>query len=696
MKISNYFKPLALLLAIGCIFLFHHFAYIGHYGYDDMNYARIANDINHGAVDNSDHFTFRWAITTPTALCYKLFGINDLSSSLPSMIYASLILLIVFITVRKLSLAAVSISLALSIFTSWNLFYSDKLMPDTALAFSVVAIVFVLYYFKFQLFGKQPLLFAAFLSISFFIGFLAKGTIILSVPLLAFLAISDLLKKQHLKFWIYAAAFTILLFTIYSIYIKELTGELQGRFAAIYANSYLNKCSYDQQPVTFVIKRVAYEFFSMMIRQGMFVSGIFLITIIITKFRRKIFSHNNEESFFIVSSIILWLSANFMTISFTNYNPLCLDPRHYLFLTPITAIAIGYYYKSFCDSKKSKIIFTSIAFIVAIISYTLNQKIATHLYLPILLWIVISLFVPNRKWIQRILLVLFIAILCAPLWDNIPYAKQKNYPRQKEITKQFLNTIKGETVIISDEIQKRFNKYFLGFSYSNNISFLNFKEAEKDSSIYNKNIYVIDNKHTQHLSGLNKHNIPHYVKLNDKSQQTIINDSIIFFKVFSVTNIDNTIELQHLIGSSNSFENSDSLWSINTNLLNNTIAYSQPYCNKVEQYSSTFSLLTNNSFNNTNIMASIDIMINIIENANCSAVISVEHENVILHYDTYNLNERIKAYGNWHEVKFDFIINEQNIKPNCNLKIYILNNNNKEMYIDNFTIDIYSIEGIKL
>ena len=116
--------------------LFHHlFGYIGHYGYDDMEYAHVAARLISGEFDADNHYSFRITLVGLTALSYKLFGINDWASALPALIFSIGTLLLVFQILRNESWPILTIGLALFTFNNWTFFYSDKLMPDVAVTF---------------------------------------------------------------------------------------------------------------------------------------------------------------------------------------------------------------------------------------------------------------------------------------------------------------------------------------------------------------------------------------------------------------------------------------------------------------------------------------------------------------------------------------------------------------------------------
>lgn len=688
---NNIYKLAVLSFAIIVLFIIYNFGNSGHYGYDDMNYARIANNINQGETDYSDHYTYRWALTYPTALSYKIFGINDFASSLPSILYASLLFALIYLSIRKEKIGAVIVTFSLAIFSNWNLVYSIKLMPDIAITFSIVALVVVLFLQKFKKGEKKDVLYATLLSISFLIGFLAKGTIILALPLLGYFAIYDIIKKQNLKFWISAAAITSVLFLCYLFFIEYLTGNLTGRFNAIASNSYLNKCSFDQQPISFLIKRISFDFFDMIIKQGMAIPAIFLIAILSTSKKHKLWSHNSELSFFTLAALLLWLSSNFMTISFTHYNPLCIDPRHYLFIIPITAIAVGYSFKDIKESNSYQLIFAIGMLIIAIATLLTKQKMAFTLYLPIAILAILYYLLPKTKSILILCLTAFTLILGNSVLGHITYAKKVNFPLQRQLSAQFLEKIQPNSVVISDEVQKRFNKYFLAFKYSDSLKFLNFDEAKNDTTLEGSNLYVIDNKFTQYLSGLRKQDLPNYLKISDTTQTEITSSTKIPFKIIKIASLQQNSYLELVLNSKNNLEKTDSLWVLNLADKSKEEACSKPYSNKVNQYSSTFKYNIPEHLRENNIHVNVGLNVNLVGNCEGFVVVSLEDENGIILYEQYNVTDKIKAFGNWKAITFGVLFNKEQLKTDSFIKVYVVNNNQEEMYIDDFEVEISRI-----
>jgi len=320
--------------------LYRFFGYSGHFGYDDMEYAEVAYQLTQGNIDFGNHFFYRFAIILPTAICYTLFGVNDIASSIPPIIASGLILFLVFKFMKKDKPQSLSLALSMTLFSEWFLFYGNKLMVDIYVCLAVIFVIYIIHYFRNNdrlSSSKYALLFA----LGLLYGFVTKGTIILIIPLLVFLSLYDFIHKRHTQFWVKSIAFTVITFTLYFLFIGWLSGDFMARFEAINAHEYINQCSYAAQDSSVVIKRITTGFIEMCRNEGFAFSLLFIVTALFFSKRLGFFKLSTPNGFFLSSSLMLFLAANFMSISPSSYNPMCLDFRHYLWLVPITAIAVA-------------------------------------------------------------------------------------------------------------------------------------------------------------------------------------------------------------------------------------------------------------------------------------------------------------------------------------------------------------------
>ena len=322
-------KQILIFIAfVGIIITYHAFGFIGPYGYDDLHYAKLANDFKNGIINYNDHFLYRTTIVVLTSLSYSIFGISDFASSLPSIFISIFILFLVFSVLKEKGNKTLAIGLALTTLSNWFIFYSDKLMPDIYVAFAVIGALFSIHQYRYNSRNNNPFFYSLLLNLFLLFGFMSKGTIVLMLPLLLYYFVVDVLQNKNVKFWIFTIVIGLALFSIYFLAIKLLTGNVLMRFKAITSNSYLNLCSYNKQPIRLLLKRIIYEFFKMIIYHGMATGFIFIIAYSIEKKLLNCFKLNDSFSFWTTSSLILLLSSNFMTISLSSYSPMCLDPRH--------------------------------------------------------------------------------------------------------------------------------------------------------------------------------------------------------------------------------------------------------------------------------------------------------------------------------------------------------------------------------
>lgn len=327
-----------LIVLLGCLLLLLHFCYFfyGHFGFDDLHYARLSAALSQGHWDAGDHYAYRLTLLLPTALSYRLFGVGDGASALPPLMMSAAILLVFH---QRHGQRAGGLLLAILLYFSfrWNLFYADKLMPDIYVSGFAFIAWHIYTQSKEQSSWWWPLLFVA----ALFVAFNAKGTVILLLPLFAAYLAYDLWQRQHLVFWQRTSLLGLAMFSAYFLLTKWATGHFLARFHAIAAAAYSNDCSYAEQDTAVLLDRLSAGFGRLIFQEGLWIPfAIALLALLYVAFRR--FSKTNTKRqpvplFPLLTIMLLYASANAMTISLTSYNPVCLDARHLLFLSPIAA-----------------------------------------------------------------------------------------------------------------------------------------------------------------------------------------------------------------------------------------------------------------------------------------------------------------------------------------------------------------------
>lgn len=697
MKLANkyFFSPYSIFLVhVAILFLYHVFGYVGHYGYDDLEYANIAANFNQGNVDFENHFTFRFPVILFTALSYSIFGVNDFASSLPAIILTTAILWMVFKVLKDKGNIALSLGLSFTLFSNWFIFYSDKLMPDIYVAFGIVGAVMVYYNYLFEKNHLSTYLSSLVFVFFVFFGFASKGTIILVFPLLLYFFLIDVFIKKKIIFWVYAAINAFALLVMYFSLTYYLTGNLFERFTAISRNSYLNSCSYDQQPIIYLVKRLAYELINLFTFQGMVIGVLIALIGFVINRNKRILLIENTNSFFMVSSLILFMSCNFMTISITSYSPMCLDPRHYLFIVPITGITSGLLLKDFVETKRYKIWYIIGLAMLVVLAYFLEGNAIKRIYIPLLGLFVLYSFLKPTVIIQKLFCGAIILVLCYKPFDVIKYSQQIQYAKQRDFVYENLLSLEEPVYVITNDVQARLGIYYSGFK-KNNVQFLPYHQFNIDT-LQNRPTYLLLNKYTLGLSGDNEKDLPFYAQLIDSSYKVIVEDKSIRFSLYKVPVARLTLSKgESIIHSINHFERDDNYWtSVNTST-DTEKAYQGEKYSVVDSLSTVFSYsLDSISLSlNSSILIQMQVMSKAFAKTSSKLVLSISNQEGEYIRHQVKVNKFIKAYAGWWPVKNEYLLKEKEILPHSTLRVMMTNAEQDEICIDNFEIKMTSLNN---
>jgi len=687
--------PYSILLIISCIIILYHlFGYTGHFGYDDLHYAELASDLLKGSFNFEDHYAYRFPVVLATALSYLIFGISDFSSSLPALIVSLSILLLVFSVLREQGLKVLIIGLSLSAFSNWVLFYSDKLMPDIYVALAVIAVLVIINRYKYGSIKSRTLLHAFLLAFSLLFGFMSKGSIVLVIPLLLFLLITDIIKNRDLKFWAYSLISGIGLLAIYLLIIWLLTGDALKRFDAIAGNSYINLCSYDQQSLRILLKRIFFGFFELSIFQSLATGVIFAFAILFQRKGLRFFRLDDSFSFFLVSAVILFLSSSFMTISPSAYAPMCLDPRHYLFLVPVAAIPASKIIVDYIESRQYAFQIIAALFSITFISFFLQGTAFWKLYLPLFILFFIYFFIQSGRRAQQIFILLFTAILLLLPIEMIAYAQHLKYKKQRALVMDLVLEQNKDSDIITNEVQKRLLGYYSGFDNDQAHRFLSFSEFESDTAIAGNKLLLL-NGHTRYLSGMNQNDLPYYARNISSTNELVFESKELDITLYQMLSfhIPDYSEAP-LLETFNDFEDLVPYWSQNDQELSSNIKYAGERSNRISEYSSTFeypldSLIRHGS---NDLLVKCSLFCYVGDKTSTKIIVSLENGGDSYFWKALEINRHIKAYSNWWPISFNVTIPEEDLRADSRLKVYVWNNDKQTIYIDNFGINIIDLQ----
>ena len=671
-----------IFIAFVLVLLFRHiFGYLGHYGYDDMEYAQVAARLANGSFDAGNHFSFRLTLVGLTAFSYKLFGINDWASAFPALLFTIGTLTLIFRILKDESWPILTIGLALFSLNNWTSFYSDKLMPDVAVTFFAFLFCYTIYSYKYLPRRMPEFAYSFLTALALFLCFNSKETVVLLGPLVIWFIATDLVQKRSVRFWLQFVGFCLILLAGYLAVCQIVFGNAITRFNAIVANSYLNSCSYDQQPFSETLKRITYGLAKLFLTQDMLL-GFFVVLIALFFVPiRQLVKLGDKKSFFIVSSCVLMVSANFMSISLTSYNPMCADPRHYLFIVPVVAVAAALILKHYLNEFRFRIGFFILVLIAFGLSLFFRSISGYHLYLPVLIAIGSVLFLRKEVLIYRLFaILLFVALLIQPA-DMFIYARNVNYRKQKEIIQRELISKNEDCVVITDEVQKRLGYYFSGFAPDAVCRFINYAEADTFHFQKNDKVMLLNNWYTRYLSGLDDQDMPAFATT---AENPVFKDEKLNMAIFELNDFGKG---KQIFSTENDYESPKEYWSLSSNR-SNVRSYSGVYSEKADEFSAICNVpldsLLSDSIQKLTVYSTLRIYAP--SDAECSLVVSVESNGEQSFWQGFNLNKYVKSKGSWWPASCNLVIDRSAIHKGSKLRIYVWNNKKNEIYIDNFKV----------
>lgn len=662
---------------------FHLFAFTGHYGYDDLYYAKLAKQFLDGHIDYYDHYSYRWTTILYTALFFKVFGVGDFAIALSVLSISIATLFISYLLLRQQKPAIVFFALSLQVLGSWYLFYTDKLTPDIYVLLFATLSIFFLVKQKFGTAKPIAIINALGLALALFLGFLSKETIVLLALPLLFFAISDWVQKKNRNFWIWVGIFGFIFLAIYFYSIQLLTGDVMARFSAIQANAYYNLCSYNVQAFIFTLRRIGYQFIELFIQTGLAIPLAFLLSAISRK-SVSFWKPQSEKDFFIVLSILLLISGNFMSTSIKAYSPICLDIRHFLWMMPVLAIMAGLGLKEYLDKEESDFSITRWLFILCIASWYFGSSFTFTLYLPFtLVWLLHGFY--RNTWFKKYFVLTLFIVQLQPVYHWIAYAQGLKYEKQKEDIIKLSSAYPNETMI-TDEVQQNLLRFYQQFDSSRYNKVILFEEI-KGNSYVNKIIYK--NWYTQYLSGLQEQDLPMWMRLKSLEKTFLFRDTLLGIEAYKIRD---TLTTKVLFKNTFGYETKSVYRDISNAILSPKNAFAGTYSEQQPEYSSSFILpLDSLHFSGKGefiIKATVHCKMK--DRTDLKLIIDISNKEKNLFWAGADANSFMKTYGMWWPVTHEVILNQADyVNKHASLKIYLLMDKKPtEAFIDNWDIEV--------
>jgi hypothetical protein len=262
------------------------------------------------------------------------------------------------------------------------------------------------------------------------------------------------------------------------------------------------------------------------------------------------------------------------------------------------------------------------------------------------------------------------------------------YQKQKEIVQDELIAKNQDCIVITDEVQKRLGYYYSGFNDSARCRFINYAEADTFHFPNNARKILLNNWYTRYLSGMDDQDLPYYATT---AENPVFKDEKHNLFIFELKDF---ARRARLFSTENDFESERPFWKQSSGKSNEQV-YAGSYSEKPVEFSSSFSISLD-SLNLDSIrqmIVSPKLKIFAGYDAECSVVISMNSNGEQYFWRGFNLSKYVKSKGSWWPASFNEIIEEDTIRTNTTLNVYVWNNKKNEIYIDDFEVEVFSIEN---
>ncbi|PHI21156.1 hypothetical protein CEQ90_03815 [Lewinellaceae bacterium SD302] len=699
-----------MLISCGLVVVYYNWAYFGHFGYDDMQYALAAKELLNGNFDAGDHFAYRIPVVWATAAAYYIFGISDFASALPAILITWVILWGVYRVLRPSGNYVLAAGLSLSLLSGWILFNSHMLMPDQHVAAGIIMALVSVHLYKFQRGENSPHRFAIGFACALIYAFAAKGTVVLLLPLLAYLFLVDLARRRDQRFWWLSTGYTFAGLFLYFGFTWWLTGDPFMRFRAIQGNQYIHDCSYAELPLVYTLRRIGYELLEMLFREGMLTGLVISLVLVFSK--KSWWKFNDGATFWFVCGLGMLLSANFMSISPFSYSPMCVDPRHYLFLVPIGGVAGAYGIETFWKGTRSRRELPVILGAAAATGFLQAYKLLDNEYTLLLVAAGVYLLIRQRPWAKTVFLVLLVAALCLRLFNNVTYYREVRYPAQRDFVFEHLLDSGEPALVLTDPVMKRWGDYFNGFNSEDEersaaakvampVRFLSYQDSiplDLLTEFEDGQYYLLKNWHSQYLSEITWEALPYFAREpEDEGAVMVAEQPATSTALYNLPAhlLDATVRKDTLLYSKNAFERPEPYWAVNDALLQQEEVANGEWALKAGEFTGTLEFPLDSLMDR--LPAKGSLVIRAIASCNFSGpttavlCVSVEDNSGLYHYFTKAIDDQLEAYTFFWPSSMEERIPVEQIRPNSTLKVYVWNKDQQEGFVDDFSVLVSGI-----
>lgn len=552
---------------------------------------------------------------------------------------------------------------------------------------------------------KTQILSGVAFALSLLGALLSKETVILAVPLLAWWAVRDLVTRRRLRFWSAVILPGILLLAGYFLLTDFLTGDPAARWKALLDNRYVSFCDYASQPLRELLARITSGLVTELTHQGM-MAGVILSLPALFLLRKH--QESPALRFFSSTALILLLSANFMTITPLAYNPMCPDPRHYLFLIPVFAISGALSLEAFHHNRPYWILTLAFSLLAALLilpvkSISLYEQILPLAGLALLLLLFLTITGKSRdrstggeKISRRALplaILLLIAILAVKPLRYAEYACQVDYAGQKEFVMKHI--LKGNFVrVITDDVQKRLIRYYQGFRETHPEP-LNWEEATLLPDNDTTRTALLINGHTAFLSGERPGRNPWFATHPEQMAVKIAENEKPLMTLYSAPRWHNP----RIVASfRHDYEKEEFPWNggrVITAEAEGAPAYGGNHYDHPEEFSATFRIPVDSLDISAGEILLVTCRLQLFtrDRTEASVVVSAPGKEGKELWQGFSLFPQVRAFNVWSPVTVHALLETGEMAPEAELAVYLWNLKRDDIYIDDWEVILAAIQS---
>lgn len=407
--------------------------------------------------------------------------------------------------------------------------------------------------------------------------------------------------------------------------------------------------------------------------------------------------------FFVSTAVVLLLSANFMTITPWAYNPMCTDPRHFLFLIPTLAISGALALNALHRNRGywAGVLGTTILFslqVTAEKSQTLFDQLLPMAGLALAAFTLLSFRRNNSRrtsgqnhcnfWhhaLLPVMVLLLIALMAIKPIRYISYARKVNYAGQKAFVREHLLNGPYDRVY-TDEVQRRILRYYQGFREESPEVF-NWEEALGLPDHDTVGIAILINRHTSYLSGGEPGKDPWMATRPELVATKVAEDETAGLALYARRG---WVHPRIKATCHHGFEEEHPQWSGGRVVTPEVGAASGMYCDAPEEYSATFRIAAD-SLQLTpggHLLVTCRLQFNTPARTEAVVVISAPSTGEKELWEGIPLFPQVRAFGTWRPVVVHTLLESDLILPGSEVSVYLWNLKKETIYADDWEITL--------